>query len=94
MRLNWYKLPIDYYAHYVYNSVYRKELNMQKIYDEPMKPRNIMLPDEQTDWLKRQPNGMSATIRALIANAMAVDNFIERRVRNDSHYQGRDRRSA
>ena len=49
---------------------------------------------EMLDWLKQQPEGMSATIRRMIANEMAVDKFTERRVRNDNHYQGRDRRSA
>ena len=51
---------------------------MQKIYDEPMKPRNIMLPDEQTEWLKEQPGGMSKAIRRLIANAMACDDLTRR----------------
>ena len=67
----------------------QKGNNMSK--DKMIKLR---IENEKVDWLKRQPNGMSATIRALIANEMAVDKFTERRVRNDNHYQGRDRRSA
>ena len=54
----------------------------------------LRIEKEKVDWLKQQPEGMSATIRSLIASAMAVDKFTERRVRNDNHYQGRDRRSA
>jgi len=54
----------------------------------------LRLEPDKVDWLKQQPEGMSATIRRMIANEMAVDKFTERRVRNDNHYQGRDRRSA
>ena len=54
----------------------------------------LRIQQDKIDWLKKQPAGMSATIRSMIANAMAIDGLLERRVRNDNHYQGRDRRSA
>lgn len=40
------------------------------IYGETMKRKDYRVPDYMREWLKQQPAGTSATIRALIQEAM------------------------
>ncbi len=43
-------------------------------FDQPMKQTAVWLPEEMIAWLKTQPEGMGATLRALIQQAMSVQN--------------------
>lgn len=43
------------------------------LYGETMKQTGIRFPQEQIDWLKSQPDGVSETVRQLVDAAMIVD---------------------
>ena len=47
-----------------------KIIGRPPIYKEAMKQTAIRIPEHQAEWLARQPDGISATIRALIQKAM------------------------
>ena len=45
----------------------------------------LRLEPDKIEWLKQQPEGMSATIRSLIANAMSCDDLVKRWRKEDDN---------
>ena len=45
----------------------------------------LRIEKEKVEWLKQQPEGMSATIRSLIANAMSCDDLVKRWRKEDDN---------
>ena len=40
----------------------------------------LRISSDMLEWLRKQPDGMSATIRRLVANEMAIDDYIKNHI--------------